>query len=107
MALGGLDTERRIAARAASAWNQILPLRLLGQREEGLGLVLGLGDQFIGNAVVRDDSEAIFLKAPAELMGESFWVAGCIVQVNGRYIVSGYRSHVFVLAEDCGQGSTS
>ena len=70
LALGGLDPERRVAARAAAARNQILALHLLGQREEGLRLLLGAVDQLVGNAVVGDDREAIFLEALARASGQ-------------------------------------
>ena len=62
----------------------VLALHLLGQREEGLRLVLGAVDQLVGNAVVGDDREAIFLEAPAELLGEAVGVAVRVLQRNGR-----------------------
>ena len=88
-ALGGLDPERRVAARAAAAGDEILALHLLGQREEGLRLLLGAVDQLVGNAVVGDDREAIFLEALAELLGEGLGVAVGVVQRDGRDMVGG------------------
>ena len=92
-ALGGLDPERRVAARAAAAGDEIFALHLFGQREERLGLVLGAVDQLVGDAVVGDDREAIFLEAAAELLGEGVGVAVGVVQRNGRDVVVGDRSH--------------
>src|SRR4051794_9620311 len=83
-ALGGLDPKRRVAARAAAAGDEVISLHLLGQREERLGLVLGAMDQIVGNAVVGDDRETIFLEASAKLLREAFRVAVRVLERNGR-----------------------
>ena len=93
VALGGLDAERRVAASAAAARDMIAAFHFLGQREEDLGLVLGLVDQIIGNAVVGNDGEAIFLEAPAERLGEAIGIAIGVLQRDGGDVVSGDRSH--------------
>ena len=67
-ALGGLDPERRVAARPAAAGDEIFALHLFGQREERLRLLLGAADQRVGDAVVGDDREAVILEAAAELL---------------------------------------
>ena len=92
-ALGGLDPERRVAARSAAAGHQIFALRLLGQREEGLGLLLGAMDQLVGNAVVGNDREAVILEAAAELFGEVIGIAVGVLQRNGRDMVVSDRGH--------------
>src|SRR5689334_16531821 len=73
--LGGFDPERSVAARPAATRNEIFALHILGQREEGLCLVLGTVDQRVGNAVIGDDREAIFLEALAQLLSEAVGVA--------------------------------
>src|SRR4051794_23537250 len=82
-ALGGFDPERRVAARSAAAGNEILALHLLRQREEGLRLVLGAMDQLVGNAVIGDDREAIFLETTAQLLSETIGIAVGALQRNG------------------------
>jgi hypothetical protein len=74
-ALGGLDSERGIAARAAAAGNQVFALGLLGQGEEGPRFLFGAVDELVGDAVVGDDGEAIFREASAEPLGEGIGVA--------------------------------
>src|SRR6476620_12326222 len=80
LALGSLDAERCVDAGAAAAWNQIFALHVLGQREEGLGLVFGAVDQLVGNAVVGDDRETIFLEALAQFLREAVGVAVGVLQ---------------------------
>src|SRR3954454_15016237 len=104
-ALGGLDPERRVAPCSAAARDEVFALHILGQREEGLRFLLCLMDQRVGDAVVGDDREAIFLEALAELLGEGLRVAVGVLQRNGRNVVSSDRSHRLILAKELGQGS--
>ena len=70
-----------------------LRFTVFGQSEERLGLVLGAVDQRVGDAVIGDDREAIFLEAAAELLREGVGVAVGVGQRDGRDVVVGDRSH--------------
>src|SRR6185369_5875250 len=107
VALGRLDSEWRVAAGAASARNEVFAFHLFGEGEEGLRFHLGAMDKLVRYAVVRDNREAIFFEASPQLLSECIGIAVGVLQGNGGDIVSSDRSHVFVLAEDCGQGSIS
>ena len=96
-ALGGLDAERGVAARAAAAGDQVFALHLFGQGEEGLGLFFGAVDQLVGNAVVGDDREAIVLEAAAELWAKASGSRSASFKRNRRNLVVGNRSHVVAL----------
>src|SRR6185503_16052883 len=72
--LGGLNPERRVAARAAAAGDEILALHLLGQREELFRLALGSMDQLVRDAMVADNGEAILLEALAKPVGKGVGV---------------------------------
>ena len=79
-ALGGLNAERCVTARAAAAGDDVFALHFLRQREEGLRFLLGLGDQRLRNAVLGDDREAIFLEAAPELLSESIGISVGLLQ---------------------------
>ena len=85
-ALGDLGLERRVAARAAAARDEIAALLLLGQREELRGHVPGAVDQVLRDAVVADDREAEALERPAEILREAFGIAVLILQAERRHV---------------------
>ena len=80
-------------ARAAGAGQMVFALHLVGQSEEGFRLVLGPGDQLVGNAVVGNHRKAIFLEASAEALREGVGVAVGVLERNGRDGVSSDGSH--------------
>ncbi len=49
-------------------------------------------DQFVRNAVVGDDREAIFLEASPEIVGEGVGVGLGVLEADGRDVV-GDRGH--------------
>ena len=61
----------------------IFALHLLGQREEGLRLLLGAVDQVGRDAVIGDDGEAVALERAAELLRKAFGVAVGVGQRDG------------------------
>ncbi len=64
-----------------------------GSAKNAFAFVLGALDQRVGDAVVGDDGEAIFLEAAAELLGEAAGVAVGVLQGNGRNVIVGDRGH--------------
>ncbi len=70
-ALGGLDAEGRVAARAAAARHMPLALHLVRQGEERLGRAQRPVDHRLVQAVVADHREAVPAKRRAEVMGEA------------------------------------
>jgi hypothetical protein len=57
-------------------------------------------DQLVGDAVVGNDREAIFLEAVTQLLGEGVGIAVGVLQRNGRDVVSGDRSHKTLITEE-------
>jgi len=69
-ALGGLDPERDVAARAAFH-ARVLLLGFDGQGEEGLGGVYGGVDAGLIQVIVRQDRETVAFERRAQLLGEA------------------------------------
>ncbi len=73
--LGGLDAERRIAARTTAARDVVFALHVFRQCEEALEHVVGTVDQGLRDAVVADAGETPLAIGRSELGDESFAVA--------------------------------
>src|SRR5690606_7163782 len=72
--LGGLDHERRVAARAAAAGHVVLALGLVGEREEAAEGIVGLVHQRLRDAVAADAGEAPLAVGRAEFGDEGLAV---------------------------------
>jgi hypothetical protein len=89
LAFGGLNAERRVAARAAGSRQRISALRLLRQREEGPRLGLGLVDEVGRYAVVGDDGETVGFERFADPAREGLEVLVRILEGHGGDLVGG------------------
>ncbi len=74
-ALGRLDAEGGVAALAAAALDEVPPLDLFGQGEEGLGARDGAVDQVRRQVVVGHHGEAIAGERCAQLLREPLEIA--------------------------------
>ncbi len=93
--LGGLDAERRVAARAAGARLVVFHLDVFRQREEGLGGVVGALDQLVGDAVAADAAEAPLAVGGAQFGHEGGAVGIETADVEGRDLAHGAGSGEF------------
>ena len=69
-ALGDFGAERGVAPRAALAGDEVLALRLVGQREEAGGQVPGAVDQRLVDAMVADHGKTEGAEALADARGK-------------------------------------
>ena len=93
-ALGGLDPERRQAARSARTRLMVQALHLFRQGEEGLGVVDGRVDDLLVQPVIRDHSEAIAFERGAQLIAEALEVGVVARHRNGLDAFGGNGSGV-------------